>query len=461
MKSKVKLLAGLLLSVLAAFSSPAQSLAGMAGVWNGLSFTTPQALQPQFDNGLVTNISGHDAFGADQFQVHFFADGTFTNLETSGSMVINGQGRATIYPAGSAPISVRMNFAQDVLAGISTQTDNGGVQNEFDLLVRSPASLATNDLTGNWRMIALVTPQTLVQSFLPSANGNVLSDLAGLDNESVQTTPLSQMGTGDMTFNPDGTVTGSIGDPFSGTYSLGAGGECDLNITPSGGVAFTLTAFMNAGKDTLITLLKEDANNRQQVVLLTKAPTNAVIADLQGAWKVTTLGTPDQIYLTRNANDFVTAFDTSDQFDLEQQAFTAGNDGFLTGVFDGQSSIGDLTVSTDGIVTVTFTNLTGQVESHTGQLNAAKDCLALVEDDGYQSNFTLVTRSPNYPNAAGQDFGLIVFGKNIFWAAGTNRLLQASGALGGAWKNVSTTQGRHELAVNPTNAVGFYRVSEP
>ena len=57
MKSKVKLLAGLLLSVLAAFSSPAQSLAGMAGVWNGLSFTTPQALQSQFGNGLVTNAA--------------------------------------------------------------------------------------------------------------------------------------------------------------------------------------------------------------------------------------------------------------------------------------------------------------------------------------------------------------------------------------------------------------------
>jgi hypothetical protein len=195
--------------------------------------------------------------------------------------------------------------------------------------------------------------------------------------------------------------------------------------------------------------------------VLTKPPTNAALADLQGAWKITSFEVPDQVFLTRNASNLVTDVQASSNFNMDQQAFTAGNDGFLTSIFDGGANIGGLTVSTDGIVTVTFTNLLGEIQSHTAQLNAGKNCLTTVEDDGSQTHFVMVTKAPDFPSASGQDFGLILFGNKICWAAGTNRTLQSDSVLGGIWSDVPGTQGQHQFPITATNTANFYRVREP
>lgn len=443
---------------LAGLGGQAQSLTNLAGVWNGVAFSVPAQLMPQFFGSLVTNVSGHDAFGANAFGVTAYSNGTFTNGPVTGTMTIGGQGMLTVYPADAPPLSFRVNFAQDVFAGIASNFSNDGVpQNELDVVVRSPASFSTNDILGTWQIIYLDAPKQLIQTFLPTTNASAVSDLIGLDNQSVTSSPLSQLGSGYMIFNNDGTLTGNVGDSFTGSYSLATNGGFNLSIN-AGVDTFAMNGFINVSKDTVVALHDDSVNNRQEIVLLTKPPTNAVLADLQGAWKVTSFGVPTQVLLTHDASNFVTSVTTTDGFSMNQQAFTAGNDGFTTGIMDGLAKIGAMSITTNGIATITFTNLAGQTETHTAQLNAGKNCLTLVENLGGQLDFTVVTKAPDFPSASGQDFGLIFFGTDICWAAGTNRVLQTAGALNGGWADLPTTQGQHQYSTGFTNQSGFFRV---
>jgi len=460
MKREVKLLVWLLTGSLLAFTVQAQSLTNLAGVWNGVTFTVPAQLMPQFSGNLVTNVSGHEGFGANAFSVTAYSNGTFTNGPITGTLTIGGQGVMTVSPAGAPALSFRVNFAQDIFAGIAPNFDNdGGQQNELDIVVRSPASFSTNDIVGTWQIIYLDTPQHLTQVYLPTTNASAISDLLGLDNESVTNSSLSQIGGGYMTFNNNGTLNGDAGDAFTGDYSLATNGGFNFSI--NAGSPFQLTGFINVSKDTIVALHKENENNRQEIVLLTKPPTNAVLADLQGAWKVTSFGVPTQVFLSHNASNFVTSVDTSDGFSMDQQAFTAGRDGFVTGILDGSANIGIMTVTTNGIATLTFTNLAGQSQTHIAQLNAGKNCLTLVEENFGQINFTIVTKAPDFPSAGGQDFGLILYGTDIYWADDTNRVLQTTAALDGNWTNLLTTQGQHHFSTGFTNQSGFFRVNGP
>lgn len=459
MKRKLKFVLSISTFVWTVFSGRAQTLTNLAGVWNGVAFSVPAQLMPQFSGGLVTNVVGHDAFGANTFGVNAYTNGTFTNGPVTGTMSIGGQGMLTVSPAGAPAISFRVNLAQDVFAGITLNANNDGIpQNELDVVVRSPASFDTNDILGTWQIITLDAPKQLIQSFLPTTNASAVSDLIGLDNQSVTTSPLSQPGNGYMTFNNDGTLTGNVGDSFTGNYSLATNGGFNLSIN-AGAETFAMNGFINVSKDTVVALHDDSVNNRQEIVLLTKPPTNAVLADLQGAWKVTSFGVPTQVLLTRDASNFVTSVTTSDGFSMDQQAFTAGDDGFVTRIMDGMPGIGSMSITTNGIVTITFTNLAGGTETHSAQLNAGKNCLTLVENVGGQLDFTIVTKSPDFSSASGQDFGLIWFGADIYWAAGTNRVLQTAGALNGSWADLPATLGQHRFSTDFTNQSGFFRVS--
>lgn len=444
---------------LTAFFSHAQSLTNLAGIWNGVTFTVPTQLMPQFSGNLVTNVSGHDAFGANTIGVNAYSNGTFTNGPVTGTMTIDGQGMLTVYPAGDSAISFRVNYAQDVFAGIASNSNNTGVpQNELNVVVRSPASFDTNDILGTWQVIYLDTPQQLTQIYQPTANASAISDLLGMDNQSVTNSSLSQLGNGDITFTNDGTLTGNAGGSFTGNYSLATNGgfNFSINASPS---PLQMTGFINVSKDTVVALHEDNANNRQEIVMLIKPPTNAVLADLQGAWKVTSFGVPTQVLLTHDANNFVTSVTTSDGFSMDQQAFTTGNDGFVTGILGGLATIGAMSITTNGIATITFTNIAGHVETHTAQLNAGKNCLTSVENAGGQLNFTVVTKSPDFPSASGQDFGLILYGTDIYWAADTNRVLQTAGALNGSWTDLPATQGQHQFSTGFTNQSAFFRVN--
>jgi len=435
----------------------AQTLTNLSGVWNGIAFDVPTKLTLATSQGLVTNLLESDSFAGETFLVSFQPDGTFTSPDTSGTISVNGQGSITVYPADSPPISFGVNATQDVLAGVANDSDNGNSQNGLNLLVKAPATLGSNDVAGAWNLMTFATPHRLVEVFAPATNGSALTDLLGLDNSSISGNNFSEIASGSLTINSNGAFSGSLEESFNGTYTCGTNGEVFLNINTGEGTLL-LTNFINASKDIMFALNRQDAANRQEIVMLAKTPTNVTAADLQGVWKVTSFDTPAQIALTRNSSNFVTSVTASGGFSMDQQSFAVGHDGFVTAIFDGQPNIGALSIGTGGAITMNFTNSSGEAKSHTGYLNAAKNCLLLVQSNGGEREATVVAKAPDFPNASGQDFGLLFFNGTIYWASGTNRALQAASSLNGAWGSIPATEGQHQFQPVFTNSAGFYRV---
>jgi hypothetical protein len=428
----------------------------MAGVWNGINFDVPAQLTTMISTqGLVVDVPQSQAFGADLFQVTVQPNGTFSNGGDSGSVVVNSQGAFTVYPNGSPSLSFRANRAQDTFAGLTRNGSGNDTRNGLNLVARAPASFSAGDVAGTWSMAMFTTPQQLIK--VMTTNGT-LQDLLGMDGNSLTSRTFSEVGSGSMTINSDGTLSGNAGEAFTGTYTTGENGQINLTITTPEG-SFGMPSLINASKDIIFALHLENANNRQEIVILTKNPTNVATADLQGVWNATSYNVPSQLTITRNTNYVITSISSAGGFNMDQGAqFTSGHDGFLTGVLEGEANIGSISAANNGTATVVFTNGLGQVQSHTGFLNAGKDCIVFADSDGGSSGITVVTKSPDWPGNT-QNFGLQLFNGRIVWASNTNILLQASGTLNGTWTNVSSTLGQHQFDPAFTNAAGFYRVA--
>jgi len=445
-----------LVAVLASFTSGAQTLTNLAGIWNGIYFDTPSHLIPQSNaQGLVTNVTQHDLFQAESFQIDIQPDGTFEDPEEgSGSFSISGQGVINVTPPEGGPLTFFINASQDTLVGLGSPDGN----QEIDLLVKAPATFSTNDLVGTWNLMTFATPNSLIQVFMPTTNGSAITDLIGSDSNSVDYSSFSQINSGTMTFSNNGTLVGMLQGEFTGTFNPGANGVATLEIQAE--ETLYLTGFINVSKDVLLSL--NVSQNRQELIMLTKPPVTMTTADLQGIWKVTSFSVPTEISLTRNSSNFVTDVTVIDGFGMHQQgSFVSGHDGFLTAMIDGIPNIGAVTLGSNGALTVNLTNTFGEVQSHSGHVNASKDTIMLVENDGDNRTFTVVTRAPKLPGATTQDFGMLLFGNMLYWASDTNRVLQTTGSLNsGSWNDILSTQGQHGYQPSYTNSAEFFRVAE-
>lgn len=443
-----------LLAVSISLSLPAQSLTNLAGVWNGINFNMPTQLTGTTgSNGAIIDVPQISAFGANTIQVTMQTNGTFSG-SGSGTISIDGQGKATVYPSGSAPVSLRINSSQDTFIGASM--DNSDVlKNDLSTLVRAPQSLNGSDLAGNWSLVMFDAPQQLIE--LTATNG-ALTDLLGMGSNSVFGSTFVRIGSGSMTINSGGTLSGTTGDgPFSGSYTVGNNGEIDITI--SAGDAFTMPAFVNNSKDVMFALHQDSANNQNEVALIVKNPSTVAPADLKGLWQVTTYSAPSQITSVVDTNGYITNIETVGSFKLMQSAwYVAGYDGFVSGSIEGLPTIGAFSATDNGAATITFTNSLGETQTHTGYLNAGKNCIVLAENDGDSISLSVVTRAPAWPGAS-QNVGLQSFGvSGLVWAADTNTVLQSSSSLNNGWGDISSTLGKHQYSVNPTNAAQFYRV---
>lgn len=447
----------------------AQNLTNLAGSWNGVYFSTPSRLTLMqspavFTNGpthysVVTNIFEAGAFGAGVFQVDFQSNGTFTG-PGNGTIAIGTQGELTVSPDDGAAISFRVNAAQDVAAGIDQGTSSvmlGEAQiNELNLILRAPATLSAADLAGDWSLKTFASPAGLSLEFAQNSivpNVTPLVDIRGLDTNSVQNSSFGQIAEGTMTFATNGSVTGNLQGPLSGNFTVGSNGQISVNFPGDG---FSETFFINASKNTMFALHQEQDNNRQEIIMLTKNPATVNLAAMQGLWKVTSFSIPSQLDVLRDGNNYITDIFGGSDFDIEQMSFSAGNDGFVTAMFEGVPTAGMLTSGTGGAVALTFTNALGHVEVHLANVNSAHDVMTLVNDE---LSAVVLTKSPNVATNR-QDFGLIQFGTKLMWAAGSGRSLQSSASLDGTWTNVPGTTGQHEYQPQYTNTAAFFRVGQ-
>ena len=80
---------------------------------------------------------------------------------------------------------------------------------------------------------------------------------------------------GTMTVKSDGTINGTLVDPFTGKITVGSKGAINASIN-SGGGKQNFTFYLNAAKDTMTEVESENDtnNNEQQIVVAHRVPAN-------------------------------------------------------------------------------------------------------------------------------------------------------------------------------------------
>lgn len=430
----------------------AQSLPSLAGHWNGVNFNVPaELLLFKNEQGQVLNIPARIAFQVWTNRFEITSNGAVSGTRGSQSYIatasIGGQGEVTFAQVGGSVTPLRVNQSQDFLASAF----NPGAGSVLMLLLRSPATLTVSDLAGQWELQQFQTPAELVQ-VRPQPSEPVTDVLGGDSFENFS---------GSLTIAANGDMTGTAGgEPVSGTLAVTGTGEVALAVDTGEGI-LQITLFVNAGKDLLVgvnQLFGQD-DNFQELIVLSKAPANTTPADLAGPWKVNYFATPASLTLVRDLQGAVTDILEKNEFEVGRQSLTAGHDGFFTALID-DPALGRFTVASPGSISVTLTNSQSEVSSVIFKLNAAKDTLVGIHGDGEGQEALVLTKAPAVAGGR-QDFGLLLFGNGVFWAAGVTRKLQASGQLPGGFEDVPGTTGLHEF-LPPQNPTGiqFFQVVE-
>jgi hypothetical protein len=441
--------------ILSGHSALGLEIADAAGSWRIINFSMPGRLTVQRDaQGILTGITEANHFERSTGTLNVQANGSFSGSvpdPITGTMALGGQGELIVNANsedGSQTLTFHINRTADFMTTCETASEGF---NDLILGLRAPATLQTSDLAGQWNATAFQTPHHLV---LERNSSNQVINIRGLGSFGVYG--------GVMTINTNGTLSGQIENPFTGTIDSAANGL--VNVTINGGEgAMQLTLFVNASKDVMALLdSRNDANdNYQELMIFQKAPTNNVTRDLAAHWRIITFNAPQ---LTQVTDSFgrVTGLGGSTTFQVARQRLVAGHDGFFTAQV-GAVATGTFTPASSGHVTVNVQVPGEGSDSFTFQLNSSQTLLSSSRDIGDGYELLLVTKSAPASGPV-RDFGLVsvpdVAGMTLNWAATTNGGLQVSTNLT-SWQTISNTVGQHSYTAPAAGpVVNFYRTVE-
>ena len=141
----------------------------------------------------------------------------------------------------------------------TTSPDSNNNQQEIIFAQREPAAVKAADIAGSWNLVQFQTPAQITE--------DINNGLQGNSNFSVTN--------GTMTINVNGTLSGNLGDAFTGTFTVGSAGVIHASIHSGGGI-MPITFYLNAGKDTMTEVDSQvDANdNQQEMVIAHRVPAN-------------------------------------------------------------------------------------------------------------------------------------------------------------------------------------------
>ena len=441
--------------ILSCHPAPGLEIGDAAGTWRIINFSMPSRLTVQTDmHRIVTGITEAEHFENSTGTLNLQANGSFSGSvpdPISGTIALGGQGELIVNANGQdgpQTLTFHINRTADFMATCKTEPEGFS---DLILGLRSPATLQASDLAGRWNATAFNTPYRLV---LERNSSNQVINIRGLQSFEV-------FG-GFVNINADGTMSGQMGEPFTGTIDNAANGI--VNITVNGGEgAEQHTLFVNASKDVMALLESEyDANNNnQQIMIFQKAPTNNVVADLAAHWRIVTFNAPR---LTQVTDTFgrVTGLGGPTTFEVARQSLVAGYDGFFTAQVGGVAT-GTFAPTSSGLVTANVQSPGEDPETISFQLNSSQALLSSARNIGDGYDLLLLTKSAPAPGPV-RDFGLVSIpdaaGMTLNWAATTNGGLQVSTNLT-SWQTISNTVGQHSYTVpaaGPT--MNFYRTVE-
>jgi hypothetical protein len=228
----------------------------------------------------------------------------------------------------------------------------------------SSRALTVSDTAGTWRVLNFSMPRAF--TLQRDGQGVVIgiSEANGFENS-----------TGSLNVLSNGTFSGSVPDPITGTVALGGQGELMVNVNDTGEGPESLTFHLNSTADVLATCRRGDDGT--ELILALRVPASLAPADLAGQWNVLGFKTPHHLVLERNAQNQVINIRGLSSFGTFGGALTVNTDATISGNIGGAFT-GNVGTAGNGIVTV---NINGQdgPESHTLFINAAKDVMALIE----------------------------------------------------------------------------------
>lgn len=453
LQQKAILFALVIASFMALGTLQAQTTADIAGQWYGYSISTPNAYtlskNAQF---LVTNVQPLMNYEYNSEDIFIKADGSFTN-SASGTFAYQSGGTviATVTSPDPGTTTFRVNRSNDVMVAV----EKNGTSQDMIFLVRSPASVLTSQVGGNWTIYSYRTPASISLDRADSGFPGVVTAIQG----------GSQFGvvSGSMTVNgANGAITGTLQGPFTGQIESYDGAQLTVDITPSGESSFGLPMYINNSKDIMIAMQFSNTpdDNRMEFLLFVKAPSSTpTTGNYKGNWRVTTFDTPANLNTSTDGNGHVTEIPNRNAFMVDNtQYFTVGSDAFVTAQVD-TPAIGNISVPSTSQMSVSLTHPDNSTGGATFTANAGLNFLVATDVNGYNQELIIAMRGPQSTGTTKQ-MGLLSFKGAMYWATDTGRKLQTTGDVTvGSWADVTGTSSTHTYTpLGTTNQ--FFRIVE-
>jgi len=191
--------------------------ADMAGDWYVMSMLNFRDISKNIVDGRLADtwyVATPTNFGGD---ITIYNDGTFDGLFSGTSSAGATPGDFTVNVSGGDVVPFKCNASKNLACATPGDAD----EQEMVLLIRKPATLATADMAGTWRISAMQVPTTLTESYYntETTGGRQAynDDNAGLNEILVDVfhTDKFELSRFHAVVDASGTFTGSVSGSMS------------------------------------------------------------------------------------------------------------------------------------------------------------------------------------------------------------------------------------------------------
>jgi hypothetical protein len=474
-----------LLTCLLARHLPAQTTAGLTGIWRGREFSVPVDYRETYFSNSVPNIQAwasksysptgyvlvdiwlKDYYRAAPKNFTVAGDGTTTG-NFNGRIGALGNGLVEAAEPGNISFG-HVCTSNDVMVFLSR--DVNGPQDLF-LGVRAPDTLQTAELAGVWNTTLFRTPAKLVKTFY---NTNTMTTRIGANNDVARTHEFWKDVYFEEPWSLDNlaltfTANGAISGPVTGTAAPQPDRSVILNVDGD-----SVFCSVNNSKDVMV--FSGISSGSQELGVMVKAPDSLAVADLAGTWRVAGYRSPNKLVKnywnrTTSSSRTVTSHNgtaTTDEVlvDVYFRDVAEVEHGFLQitlgGAVSGLSA-GAITVGGSGGVTFSEN---GVGDLLNGRINASKTLIVFSEVKADTQLLLLLLKvsaaSPNLETLRQTQQRVLQQADElkVFWVPDSNLELQQATKLG-SWTSLPDTRGTGQGTVSTRGLSGqFFRIVQP